>query len=421
MIKMNAFVTFIAGESYGFTQFCLPLAINNGLAMDLYPIGYLADWASLFIFGIVWAVSLVSLYNPPKPKRQPWKGFFILGLSVILAFLTWFILGFKLGWKGYDMILLGTCGFLIFPIWATLFGYWPFTEKRAEARPFLRGAVFITISWILAFVLRGIAVKMIWSNPIGNLFTMYLNGNVATPLFSTEPYDVWISSLLSIIVAFAIISQLNLFQNMTQPMRGTLLLIIGVILGLIMWFILTLIVGKGSQSVLLMTTVELVSPITIQVPVMWTFPYVSHANISAYLAFPLITLLAGQFTFQMWPWSRWGKWAGLFSVIVAFIVGSILYYIIMITPGYAAAITGANLISPMSGAQVIYLFALELYFTMAGLGLSLPVLAMAYWVFAVYFEGLAIFMGRAIMFAWVLTVMIYYLLVYEGLEHWPWK
>ena len=42
-------------------------------------------------------------------------------------------------------------------------------------------------------------------------------------------------------------------------------------------------------------------------------------------------------------------------------------------------------------------------------------------VYMLYFEGTAEFIGHALMFAWVLTVVIFGLLAYEAFDHWPWK
>nr|MDO8080116.1 hypothetical protein [Candidatus Freyarchaeota archaeon] len=124
----------------------------------------------------------------------------------------------------------------------------------------------------------------------------------------------------------------------------------------------------------------------------------------------MVTLLAGQLTFAMWPWAKYGNKAGLILIIVAFIVGSIIYWIIMVGPwGLSGAITGANLINPMSGLRTLYLYDLA------------TGSATTYWVHLLYFEGIAAFVGRAMMFAWILTVLIFYLLAYEGFEHWPWK
>nr|MDO8081294.1 hypothetical protein [Candidatus Freyarchaeota archaeon] len=240
-----------------------------------------------------------------------------------------------------------------------------------------------------------------WGNALPVTWTMYQTGNVLQPLTPTEPYDFWVSILLAVIVGATIISQLNLFPNMAQPKRGLVNFILAIIAGLILWGIITLILGNSSQSVMMADPA----------PWVFTFPYVNHGAVSAYLAFPLVTLLAGQLTFQMWPWAKYGNKAGLILVIVAFIVGSIVYWIIMVGPwGLAGAITGGNLITAMSGMRTEYLYYL-----------AIPSDMLFYWPDMLWSEGFATFIGHALMFAWILTVLIFYLLAYEGFEHWPWK
>lgn len=400
LVLMNAFV---ADELLG--SLGLILAINNPNYMTIYPLGYLVNWVSYFVFCIVWFVSIAFLARPFTPstsklRKQPWAGIIILALSMFFAFLTWLILGVVMKWQAYEMIVLGTAGFLIFPIWVTLFGYWPFIPKKMGAHPLVRGIVYSAISWFLAFLIRGIISMRMWSNALPVVGTQFLLGNPLMPLTPTEPYDFWVSMLLSIIVGSGIVSQLNLFPAMPQPKRGLVLFILAIVIGLIMWGIITLILGNSSQTILMSGAT----------PVLITFPYVNHGAVSAYLAFPLVTLLAGQLTFGMWPWTKYGNRAGLMLVIAAFIIGSIVYYIVMVSPlGLAGSITGANLVTAMSGLQTLYLhyLAVGAYQT--------------YWVFLLYFEGVAAFIGRATMFAWVLTVLIFYLLAYEGFEHWPWK
>ncbi|WXG39875.1 MAG: hypothetical protein WED07_03460 [Candidatus Freyarchaeum deiterrae] len=407
MIQTNVFTAFWLGEHFGGSlggEIGLTLAINNAQEMALYPMGYIVDWVSYFIFCIVWIVAIIVLCRSfsPTPPKQPWFGIYVTALSMILAFVTWFILGFKLGWTGYDMIVLGTTGFVVFPIWGTLFMYWPFVPKHAQAHPVWRGAVFVTISWIITFIVRWAVMKIIYANPIGVFFEQYLGGNLTQPLFATYPYDFIVSGLFAVIVGFNIMSQLAFFPNMSQPWRGLINAIIGIIIGVIMWIILGAIVTKSSAGVVMST------------PSTWllTTPYSNYGNVTAYLTFPLVILLAGELTFANWPWTRFGKWSHLIFIIMAFIIGSILYYIIMVNPGYAAAITGTNLIPSMSGMQTMYMV---FYFAPGAFGGYT-----AFMVFLIAFQGVAQSVGYTIMFSWMVTVLIFYILAYEAMGHWPW-
>jgi len=400
MINGNVFVAFIVGTYYGAPTLGLQLAISNAIDMALYPMGYLADWSSFFVFSLVWMIAFLVLCNPFRPMKQPWYGIFLVGMSLIFGFLTWWILAYKLGWTAYDMLVLGTVGFLIFPVWQTLFGYWPFVPKRVGVPPYIRGAIYIIVSWTIVFLIRALVMKMIWGNPFGTYFSQYLLGNPTMPI-SAEPYNYWTSLTLSPIVGFGILATLNLFSNMKQPMRGIILFILGIILGVIMWFIIVAVIGKSYTA--------MPFPVDATNTILLTIPYTEHGMFGVYLAFPFVTLLFGQLTFGMWPWSRYGKWAGLLLVVVSFVVGTILYYIMMVNPGYANAVMGTNLIPSMSGMQTLYLFFLanKEY--------------LLYVVFAVFFEGTATLVGHTAMFAWLLVVVIFFILAYEGFDHWPWK
>ncbi|MEM2146411.1 MAG: hypothetical protein QW279_13700, partial [Candidatus Jordarchaeaceae archaeon] len=105
----------------------LLLSLDNPNMMNVYPLGYMVDWVPFFVFGIVWWVAIAGLarsFSPTPPKlKQPWRGLLTLIVTMIFAFATWYILGIILKWKGQEMIMLGTAGFLIFPVWITLFHY----------------------------------------------------------------------------------------------------------------------------------------------------------------------------------------------------------------------------------------------------------------------------------------------------------
>ncbi|MFB0563488.1 MAG: hypothetical protein ACETWM_19995 [Candidatus Lokiarchaeia archaeon] len=420
MVTGNAFVYSLFMNNLGLDpSLGILLSLNNPMYMALYPLGYLVDWVPYFVFCIVWVftIAYLALWVPVKPlKRQPWGGIGVLALSAILAYITWYIFAIMLGWSGYEMILLGTCGFLIFPIWLTMFNYWPLnTPTRMGWHPVIKGAFFATISWILALVVYWIVTMLIWSNPIATSWTQYILGDVMMPNLIFEPYDLWVSLILSIIVGAVIMSIVNPWTGMSQPKRGLLLFVIAIILGVAMWFIITAALNPSSQTLL----------ISEPVPWLFTFPYTSHAVVAAYVAFPLVTLLAGQLAFQMWPWGRWGTKGNVGLVITAFVVGTIFYYLFMVDPGFAIPLLGGNLVAPMSGLETLYLYQWGLYLVFSGLPFPFYTLAPGFlWdfiVYMLYFEGIAEFVGHALMFAWVLTVVLFGLLAYEAFDHWPWK
>ena len=419
MVTSNAFVMSMTFQMAGQDPALgLLLSLNNPLYMALYPLGYLVDWVPFFVFCIVWffTIAFLALWTPITPlKRQPWAGIGVLALSVILAFITWYIFAIILGWKGYEMILLGTCGFLIFPVWLTLFNYWPLnTPTRMGWHPVIKGAFFATISWILALIVYWIVTTLIWSNPIATSWTQYLLGGIEHPMLIFEPYDVWVSLILSIIVGGIIVSIVNPWTGMSQPKRGLLLLVITIILGVAMWYILVAILGPSTQTMLLETPGG--------TPYLWSFSYVSHASVAAYVAFPLLILLVGQLSFQMWPWAKWGSKGGIGLIVTAFVVGTIIYYLFMVDPVFAIPLLGGNLVVPMSGLQTMYLFQWQLgvFFNIIMPGMGDPYIWSSI-VYMLYFEGLGEFVGHALMFAWVLTVLIFGVLAYEAFDHWPWK
>ncbi|MEM2046850.1 MAG: hypothetical protein QXZ06_03110 [Candidatus Jordarchaeales archaeon] len=408
MVRMNAFIASMLGMAAGHAELGLLLSLSNALNMEMYPLGYLVDWVPYFIFCIVWFVTIAVLARPltPSHTKQPQTGIMVTALSMILAFATWYILAVILHWKGYEMIILATSCFLVFPIWATLFSYWPFVPKKPDIHPAIRGAIYAVISWILAFVIRGVVTFLIWSNPVATAFTQYLLGIPMITLTPTEPYDFYNSLLLCIIVGAVIMSVVSPFPNIPQPKRGLLNFGLAVLVGVAMWGILTAVVGQSSQTVLMMG----------EAPYLFSFPYVNHGAIASYVAFPLVTLLAGQNTFGMWPWSKWGMKGSIGLVVTSFIVGTVLYYVFMVNPGLAVIFTGANLLLPVSGLETVYMFYLGLGLMFGSTGAIWNAL-----VYCLYFEGVAEFLGRATMFAWMLTVLIFFLLAYEAFEHWPWR
>jgi len=428
MVQSNAFVVYTYFlNSWGRADIGLAYALNNPTLTDLYPNGYLINWSSFFVLGIIWFLSIAVLARPFTPstsrmRKQPWSGIILLILSLVLAFITWYILTQVFKLSSFDVVTLGTMGFWIFPIWATLFNYWPFIPRRPGTHALIRGTIFIIISWVIAFILRWIFESRVWGNSfmtvaqqyaigIGNPFATYLFVYPLTTLQPSEPYFFAISLFLSLIVGNTTISVLNLFPSMTQPKRGIVNFMIAIIFGLILWGILVALIAPSYSSIVFSYTGP--PPYTI----LLSYPYTNHAAIAAYLAFPLVTLLAGQLTFEMWPWSRWTKNGNLLFVILAYIIGTILFVIFMVSPGYASSITGANLFTSVSGLQTIYLQYWYLSLLTSGNGLAVS----TYVVFAAAFEGQGTLLAQQILFSWILTVVIFYLLIYEGFEHWPFK
>jgi len=419
MIQANVFVAYMTATYFGtyvygtgvfaMVQLALILAINNPAFMQFYPIGYLVDWSSLFVLAIVWAVGIVALIKPGTESKQPWTGLYILILSVILGFVTWYILGYKMQWTGEDMILLGVVAFLILTSEALIFNHWPFVEKRAETHPVYRGVSLIVIGWILTFIVRDILVSRIWANPIGTFLTQYLWGNLDEPLFSLYPWDYLISGVISIIFAMYIVSIHGPFSSMRHPHRGVINFVLGLVIGVIMWWIVQAIVAKGTTQTLILPTNAS--------QLLWVLsvPSSNYNQVSLYLTFPFITLLFGQMVFEMWPWTRFGRWQNLIWVILAFIIGTILYYVMIVNPGYAYVITGANQLTAQSGMQTLYLEFLE------GTAPVVPISYQNFMAFLIYFEGLSKTMSTEIMFAWLFFVQIFFIMIYEGFEHWPWK
>ncbi|MGQ9720756.1 MAG: hypothetical protein ACUVXA_05475 [Candidatus Jordarchaeum sp.] len=406
MFEMNFFIAVnTLGEELG-----MLLAINNPMLMELYPLGYLVDWIPFFIFCIVWVftIAYLGLWVPITPlKRQPWAGLGVLATSAILAFITWYIFGIVLGFKGYEMILLGTCGFLIFPLWLTLFNYWPLaTPTRMGWNPAIKIAFYASISWAITLILYWVITSLIWLNPLATAWTQYIMGIPLLNLLPFEPYDFYVSLILSIIVGAVIMSIINPWLGIKQPKRGLLLFALAIIIGFVMWFIVVAILGPTSQTIL----------ITGPPPWLFTFPTVSHASVAAYVAFPLVTLLAGQIAFQMWPWNRWGTKGNIGLVITSFVVGTIVYYLFMVNPGFAIPLMQGNLITALSGLETTYLALWAQWYL-----LGIPAALWQSMVFFAYFEGLAEFVGHALMFAWLLTVVLFGLLTYETFHHWPWR
>jgi len=446
MVQANAFVLYQFFNTYTTTQFPGTLgtlgiifALNNPQEMTLYPLGYILNWVSYFVLCIVWFITIAVLarpFTPPKSRigKQPYLGLIFVVISMVVAFIMWYVLAIVLKWQAEDITLLGTIGFAVFPVWATLFMYWPFIPKRPQTHAIIRGAVFAVIAWVIAFLIRYIALAKMQTGSIVTVYSqMYassLNGNALflmgiplTTITPTEPWDFVASIFFAIIVGNTIMATIAPFPNMSQPKRGAINWIIAIIIGLIMWGILA----------------ETVAPTTVGVLVAypsWTgvnsLPYLGilpvpetvHANITAYLTFPLVILLFGSLTFTMWPWAKWGIKGNVAFVVFTFIIATIIYYVIMVNPGYAASITGANQIPSASGLQSLYLDTwlqgLQTSFIPGGAPFA-ELIMWDYLVEAVAFEGVGVETGFNIMFAWLVTVVIFWLLIGEGFEHWPFK
>jgi len=204
-VQGNAFLIYTYSvNNWGRSDIALAYALNNANLTDLYPNGYLVNWSSFFVMGIVWFISIAVLARPFTPstsrmRKQPWSGIIVLILSLVLAFITWYILTQVFKLSSLDVVTLGTMAFWVFPIWATLFNYWPFIPKRPGTHAIIRGAVFIVIAWVIAFILRWIFESRVWGNSFSTVAQQYaigINNPFATYLFvyplnyltPTEPY-----------------------------------------------------------------------------------------------------------------------------------------------------------------------------------------------------------------------------------------
>jgi hypothetical protein len=435
-VQANAYVLtqYFSTNYPAYGSLGIVFALNNPSDIYLYPQGYLVNWASYFILAIVWFISIAVLARPFTPSKsrigkQPWAGLIILVLSMVLAFIMWYILVIVLKWEAVDLITLGAIGFAVFPIWATLFGYWPFIPRRPQTHAIIRGTIFVVIAWIIAFIIRFIAVSRMATGSITTVYSqmfavggqyglgLFLYGIPLTAVAPTEPWDFVNSLFLSLITANILWSIIAPFPNMSQPKRGLITFIMSIITALIMWGILTMIVGPTATGEIVPT---IYSSGGVQLVTILPIPYIAHADVSAYLAFAVATLLFGQLTFAMWPWSRWGMKGHVSFVVLAFIIATILYYVMMVNPGYAAAFTGANQITSTSGIQTIWqeTWYLGMVFN------NSPTAWGIMWNYAVsasYLEGINGAFGYNIMFAWTVIVLVFWLLIYEGFEHWPFK
>lgn len=427
----------------------LLLSLNNPNMMSAYPLGYMVDWVSFFVFGIVWWVAIAVLCRPftPSKMKQPWLGLMVLILTVIFAFATYYILGVVMHWKGQEMIMLGTAGFLIFPIWATLFHYWPFVPKRAAMNPWVRGAIYTIISWFITFILYWIINTLIWGNAMGTVATQYIMGDQTLATWQpTQPYDRISTLLLCIIVGANIFGNapVSFTAAMSQPKRGTINFILAIIFGIIVWLILSAILAPGYTTTLIDKNW---GPFT--GPWLLTLPTTNHNNVTAYIVWPLLILLAGQLTFANWPYTRWGNKGPWILVILAFVLGSILYFLLIrLWTWIPAGITGANLVPAMSGLSTMWTSEIgawiENWALYHGFSPFLPLfpagplqtifsLVLAHFqaamtgavheglVYMMYFEGLGTSLGGTIFVAWTFVVVILGVLMYEAFDHWPWK
>jgi hypothetical protein len=434
MVQANAYVLFTYFQSaYSFGSLAFIFALNNSAEMNIYPQGYLVNWVAYFVLGIVWFISIWMhsySFTPSKRRigKQPWAGLIVLILSLVLAFVMWEILIIVFKLMAYDVIMLGVIGFAVFPIWVNQFMYWPFIPKRPQTHPIIRGAIYTVISWVIAFIIYWIALGRM---ALGSLTTVYsqqyasslaggtfLYGVPLTIIQPTEPWDFVISLFFALIFGNTMMQLISPFQNMSQPKRGLINWGIGIIIALILWVILAVTVAPTSVAELVTTTYSVLGvPYLTLLPV----PVTAHVNITLVLVPIIVVLLFGQLTFEMWPWKKWGIKGRIAFVIIAFIIGYIIFFV-MTTTGLAGALTGANQITAASGIQTYYLS-----FWLAGLqaqAISIPLATDLMWnysILAAYFEGSFAVVGNNILITWMGTTLIFYILIYEGFGHWPWK
>ncbi len=386
------------------------LALRSASYSALYPLGYPLDWLTVVVFGIVWFVTIAVLCMPFQrgaPPKQPQSGLAVAAITLILAFLTVYVLSSFFHFTGYELLLLGTAGFLVFPIWATLFHYWPFVPKRATVHPVARGATYAVISWVITFILYYVFNGLAWSG--ATFFEMYLPGHdlfatLLQPLLPFNHYDQWISLLVAIITGINIMAVINPFEGRSQPTRGVINIIIAIIIGVILWFILMPILGSAPHVFAVPFQGQL-APLIISVR--------SPGNVTVYLLYVVLLILIIQQLFQMHWFAGKGAKGGVQAVILAFIIGTIAFFITIAYTPIAMALSGASSAAAVSGLQALAYGALMTY---ANLGMPLTGLTIL-----LETQGTVQLLGTTLTFGWFVLGSIMWLLIYMAFDFWPWK
>lgn len=406
------------------------LALRGADTVILNPLGYPLDWMAVIVFGIVWFIVIAVLCMPfqrKEPPKQPQSGLITAALSLILAFATFYVLG-AMGFKGYEMLLLGTCGFLVFPIWATQLDFWPIVPKKATMHPLVRGAMYTVISWIIAGILYLIFNTLAWSG--ATFFEMYLPGHdlftsLLQPLAPFNHYDQWISLLVGIIAGFSIVGLVRPYDGRAQPIKGILNIVTGIIIGVILWFVLMPIIGSAPHVFAYPYSVT-IGPNTMifEIPLMLSIR--APANVTALLLCIVLAILILQHPFQLHWFAAKGLKGKILALVVAVIVGVIVFFVVLGTPSVAMALSGVGTVAGASGLQALAYYA-WIGYAEAAAALPAPLSGLAPYLLL---NGMLPFMeiqaamqhlATSCVLGWFVLGGILWLLIYESFTHWPWK
>ncbi|MEM1658183.1 MAG: hypothetical protein QXK94_04030 [Candidatus Jordarchaeales archaeon] len=396
------------------------LATRSAEVVALNPLGYPLDWMSVVVFSIVWFIAIALLFAPlerKEPPKQPKTGLIVAFLSLVLAFLTFWVLGSVFRMNGYEMLLLGTCGFLVFPIWATLFNYWPFVPKKPDVHPAVRGAIYTMLSWAITVALYCIINMLAWREAV--FFEMYtpshdLFTTLLSPLFPFKHYDKWLSFLVAVILGCNIVGLVNPFGKKSQPARGGINLVIAAVIGVALWLILMPILGKAPHFFTL--TIETI--VTVRIPLVVTVS--SPSNVTVYLLYVILAILIIRYVFEM-HWFT-GTRGSVLAVVSAFIAGTLLFFATTAITPVAVFLSGADAAMYASGLQALTNDAIITYIGYA-LGLRWYAGPMLLTALSYMLESQAALQHLAVTltFGWFVLASIMWLLIYTSFDHWPWK
>ncbi|MBS7288366.1 MAG: hypothetical protein KIH01_06375, partial [Candidatus Freyarchaeota archaeon] len=337
------------------------LAMRSAEFAAIYPVGYPLDWMSVVVFGIVWFITVAVLCAPLQrtaAPRQPRTGLVTTALSLILAFATFWVLSSVLKMTGYEMLLLGTCGFLLFPIWATLFNYWPFVPKKPDMNPAVRGAIYAVISWVIAAALYYVFNTLAWSGGPLLFFEMYEPGGdllttLLRPRFPFNHYDKWLSLLVAVILGCNVVGLVSPFEKRGQPVRGAVNLAIAGVIGVAVWLALMPILGKSPYvSVMVIEAVGGVKlPVALMIPLVVTVD--APGNLTVYLLYVILAILIVRHVFEMHWFTSKGAKGSILALATAFVAGTILFFATTAITPVATFLSGADAAMSMSGLQAI--------------------------------------------------------------------
>lgn len=420
------------------------LALRSAETVILNPLGYPLDWMAVIVFGIVWFIVIAVLCMPfqrAAPPKQPVNGLITAALSLILAFVTFYVLG-AVGFKGYEMLLLGTCGFLVFPIWATQLDFWPIVPKKPTLHPIVRGAMYTVISWIIAGILYLIFNTLAWSG--ATFYEMYLPGHdlfttLLQPLAPFNHYDQWLSLLVGVIAGFSIVGLIRPYDARKQPVKGLLNIITGIIIGVVLWLVLTPIIGTAPHVFAYSLGFTRSSP-SVELVIPLTIPIRAPANVTALLLCIILAILVIQHPFQMHWFAAKGLMGKILALVVAVVAGVIVFFVVLGMPSIAMSLSWAGVVAGASGLQALAYFAWMGYSELASAVAGLPSSTLEMWLPAGVAPGMAVpvllmsgmtpllevqaamqHLAASCVLGWFVLGGILWLLIYESFMHWPWK